>query len=322
MINDYKALEDRVGLCDRSDWGLLKLSGNDRLRFLHNQTTNDINRLSPGQGCDTVFVTSTGRILDLATAYVTEAAILVLVSPNRRQQLMAWMDRFIFPMDKVELADISQENAILTLIGSKSDNLLKSLVIEQIIGQPEGNHQQVQIAGSSIRIAVGSGLAIPGYNLIVPIDEKSKVWEQLTVKGAISLSDRDWEQLRIQQGRPAPDHELTQEYNPLEAGLWKTISFEKGCYIGQETIARLNTYKGVKLRLWGIRLSMAVEPGTLVMLKDEKVGVVTSYTETEQGGFGLLYVRTKAGGEGLTVSVGETSGELLSVPFLSHEYYS
>lgn len=58
---------------------------------------------------------------------------------------------------------------------------------------------------------------------------------------AVPLGDRVWEQLRIQQGRPAPDQELTEDYNPLEAGLWQTISFEKGCYIGQETIARLNT---------------------------------------------------------------------------------
>ncbi|MGH2414572.1 MAG: YgfZ/GcvT domain-containing protein, partial [Microcystaceae cyanobacterium] len=241
-----KTVQTGVALYNHCHWGLLKLSGEDRSRFLHNQSTNDINRLLPGQGCDTVFVTSTGRTLDLATVYVTEDAILLLVSSNRRQQLMQWMDRFIFPMDKVELRDISQEYAIFTLIGPESKTLFRELGIEEILTQPEANHTLAQIGGSSIRIAVGSGLGLPGYILIVPVETAAAILTQLTAKGTITLSDRDWEQLRIQQGRPVPERELTEEYNPLEAGLWQAISFEKGCYIGQETIARLNTYKGVK----------------------------------------------------------------------------
>ena len=72
--------------------------------------------------------------------------------------------------------------------------------------------------------------------------------------------------MRIQQGRPKSDRELTEDYNPLEAGLWQTISFEKGCYIGQETIARLNTYKGVKQKLWGIKLDRSVSPQTPIFV--------------------------------------------------------
>ena len=126
--------------------------------------------------------------------------------------------------------------------------------------------------------------------------------------------------LRILQGRPAPDRELTDDYNPLEVGLWQTISFNKGCYIGQETIARLNTYKGVKQHLWGIRLSAPAVPGTVITVGDEKVGNLTSYTETTAGYFGLGYIRTKAGGAGLVVHVGEVEGEILEVPFVSHNY--
>ena len=134
------------------------------------------------------------------------------------------------------------------------------------------------------------------------------------------MGDRIWEQLRIQQGRPTPDRELTDDYNPLEAGLWKTISFEKGCYIGQETIARLNTYKGVKQQLWGVRLQATVEPGTVVRVGEEKVGKLTSFTETDQGPFGLAYIRTRAGGVDLKVQVGDVEGEIVDVPFLTHEY--
>ncbi|MGL5876696.1 MAG: YgfZ/GcvT domain-containing protein [Xenococcaceae cyanobacterium] len=318
--NDRIALQaasEGVALYDRSHWGIIKISGGDRLRYLHNQSTNDFQALKPGQGCETVFVNSTARTIDLTTAYVTEDAVLILVSPHRRQKLMEWLDRFIFPMDKVELTDVSTDYAVFNLVGKQSDRLLQELGMDAIIDRPQNNHQAID----SLRIAVGNGLAIPGYTFIVPVAESASIWSKLTAGGAIPLGDLLWEQLRIQQGRPTPDRELTEDYNPLEAGLWQTISFSKGCYIGQETIARLNTYKGVKQRLWGVKLDAPVEPNTTVTLENDKVGILTSYTDTENGSFGLAYIRTKAGGAGLKVKVGNASGELVAVPYLSHEYF-
>lgn len=118
------ATKQGVAIYDRSYWGLLKISGADRLRFLHNQSTNSIQSFKPGEGCDTVFVTSTARTLDLATALITEDAILVLVSPNRRQQLMEWLDRYIFPMDQVELQDITHDYAVFSLLGERVPRFL------------------------------------------------------------------------------------------------------------------------------------------------------------------------------------------------------
>ena len=315
-----EAIDNGVAICDRSHWGLLKITGEDRLRYLHNQSTNDFEKLQPGQGCDTVFVTSTARTLDLATAYVTEDAVLVLVSPNRREQLLTWLDRFIFPFDKVELSDISADLAIFSLIGEPSSTILSKIASEAISLEKLAEHQTANIADVPVRIARGSGLANSGYTLIVDRDRASAVWSKILEMGAVPFGDRLWENLRIQQGRPVPDQELTEDYNPLEAGLWGTISFEKGCYIGQETIARLNTYNGVKQKLWGIKLSQPVAPNTPLTLEDSKVGVLTSYTNTPSGYFGLGYVRTKAGGEGLQVTVGEAQGELVAVPFIRHQH--
>lgn len=329
--NDREALvsaREGIALYDRSHWGLLKLSGDDRLRYLHNQSTNDFEALKSGQGCETVFVNSTARTIDLTTAYVTDDAVLILVSANRRQYLLGWLDRFIFPMDKVELADISTSYAVFNLIGLECDLILQQLGIETIIGQAQYNHQLVEIVSQTsqnknipIRLAVGNGLTIPGYTVIVPIAESAQLWEKLTKMGAIPLGEKAWEQLRIYEGRPIPDRELTEDYNPLEAGLWHTISFSKGCYIGQETIARLNTYKGVKQRLWGIKLDAPVEANTQISIEGNKVGILTSCTETDKGFFGLAYVKTKAGDAGLKVQLGNTLGELIAVPYVSHEYY-
>ncbi|MBW4661326.1 MAG: folate-binding protein [Drouetiella hepatica Uher 2000/2452] len=314
-----QAVQTGVAICDRSHWGRIEVSGNDRLRFLHNQTTNDFQSLKPGQGCDTVFVTSTARTIDLATAYVLESAVLLLVSPGYSQKLTQWMDRYIFFADQVDLKDITGDTATFSLLGKNSDDLVTQIGAGAIVGQPYGSHQVFEITGVEVRIAVGSGLATSGYTLIVN-GEAAVLWKTLTEAGAAPLGDRLWEQLRITEGRPVPGHELTEDINPLEAGLWQTISLSKGCYIGQETIARLHTYKGVKQQLWGIRLSQSAAPESVVMLGEEKVGVLTSMTETERGYLGLAYIRTKAVSPNLKVQVGETEGELVALPFVSHEY--
>jgi folate-binding protein YgfZ len=312
-----QAAKTGVVLCDRSHWGRIRVSDADRIRFLHNQSTNDFQRLQPGTGCETVMVTSTARTIDLVSAYILDDAVLLLVSPNRCETLMQWLDRYIFLADKVQLTDITSETATFSLIGVDSDTIIQKLGGGEIIGQPQGNHLLIN---DQVIVAVGSGLAMPGYTLILPVAHQQKLWDQILELGALELSDRAWDRLRILQGRPVPDLELTDDYNPLEVGLWQTISFDKGCYIGQETIARLNTYRGIKQYLWGIRLNGPVAPGEVITIGDEKVGKLTSYTETTDGYFGLGYIRSKAGGVGLQVQIGETTGEIVAVPFVSHEY--
>lgn len=323
------AAQHYAAVCDRSHWGRIQVTEADRQAFLHNQSTNDFKSLKAGQGCDTVFVTPTARTIDLATGYVLEDAVLVVVSPNRREYLLTWLDRYIFFGDKVQLTDVTDRTAMFSLIGPESLALLEKLGAgvttpsgncEAITNQPYASHALLEIAGQPARIAVGSGLALAGYTVIVDAAAATVVWAALTQAGAAPISDSVWEQLRIQQGRPMPEHELTDDYNPLEAGLWKTVSFNKGCYIGQETIARLDTYKGIKQQLWGIRLSGLAEPGAIITVSEEKVGKLTSCTNTEQGFFGLGYIRTKAGGAGLKVQVGDCEGEVVEVPFLTHDH--
>jgi folate-binding protein YgfZ len=308
-------------LYDRSHWGLLSLKGSDRLRFLHNQTTNNIQSLAVGQGCDTVFVNSTGRTLDLATAWIAEDEVLVLVSPNRRQLLLDWMDRYLFPMDKVELADLSGQYAIFTLLGDVEDIQLDFADLKDLSERPEASHIKTKFAGIDCQVAKGTGLAMPGFTLLISAVDAPMLWSVLIDRGATPMGDRDWEKIRIQQGRPASDRELTEDYNPLEAGLWHAISFNKGCYIGQETIARLNTYKGVKQRLWGIVLDRPIDTGTALTLNGEKVGILTSCLATPTGALGLGYLRTKAGEAGLEMAVGESTGKIIAVPYLRHDYY-
>lgn len=315
-----EALETGAVLIDRSHWGLLEMTGGDRLRFIHNQTTNTFTQRQPGEGCDTIFVTSTARTIDLATVYLTDEALLMLTSPGQDQRLMAWMDRYIFPADQVALANLTGTMAIFSLVGPGSAAVLKSLGIEPEANLPTAHHRSVDLGGVDLRLAVGSGLALTGHTLLLPLESAASVWQQLTNAGAIPAGESLWQQLRVQQGRPSPDRELTEDYNPLEAGLWEAVSFDKGCYIGQETIARLNTYQGVKQQLWGLQLSQIVNSGEIIFAGDDKVGLLTSVVETPEGPRGLGYIRTKAGGAGLAVSVGDATGIVVDLPYLARGY--
>ncbi len=309
------AVETGVVICDRTHWGLLELTGTDRLGFLHNQSTNDLKVLKPGQGCDTVILTSTARTIDLVSAFVTENSVLLLVSPNRREQLLQWFDRYIFFGDKVEICDRTPALTTFSLLGPQSRAMLETWGVT--LPTELKQHQTVTIQDITVRIVAGSGLSVPGYTLIVQQEQAADLWQLCIKAEAVPMGTQAWEQLRIQQGRPSPDAELTEDYNPLEAGLWHTISLDKGCYIGQETIARLNTYNGVKQQLWGIKLTGPAESGTPIFVQEKKVGVLTSQAQTTDGYLGLGYIKTKAGGAGLAVQMGEVTGTVVDVPCLT-----
>jgi tRNA-modifying protein YgfZ len=309
-----------VAIYDSSDWGKIQVGDRDRLRFLHNQSTADFEKLQAGEGCDTVFVTSTARTIDLATGLILDEEVLLIVSPNRRKYLFDWLDKYIFFADRVKLKDVTDTLSSFTLMGAESASVLVQLGCPGLTDLPLHSHQLHHINGIEVRIAIGTELGLPGYRLICDRSSAPALQQTLTNLGAVTVDENAWEYLRIMQGRPKPDAELTEDYNPLEVGLWDNISFTKGCYIGQETIARLNTYKGVKQYLWGIKLAGSVAVGMAITVDGEKVGVLTSYSETDAGIIGLGYVRSKAGGVGLKVMLGDVEGKVISLPFVRHEY--
>jgi tRNA-modifying protein YgfZ len=309
-----------VAIYDSSEWGKILVSDRDRLRFLHNQSTADFEKRQAGEGCDTVFVTSTARTIDLATGLILDDEVLIITSPNRRKYLFDWLDKYIFFADRVKLKDVTDTLASFTLMGAESASVLAQLGCPESTDLPLHSHQVHHINGIEVRIAIGTELGLPGYRLICDRSNAPSLHQALTNLDAVTVDEDAWECLRIEQGRPKPDAELTEDYNPLEVGLWDTISFTKGCYIGQETIARLNTYQGVKQYLWGIKLAGSVAVGTVITVDGEKVGVLTSCSEIDGEVKGLGYVRSKAGGIGLKVTVGNLAGEIIDLPFVRHEY--
>ncbi len=300
-------------LTDRSHWGLIRLTGSTRHTFLHNQTTNDFNRIRPGTAQNTVWLTSTARVIDFVTVLVEDDAHWMITSPERREILLNWMPRFVFFMDDVKFHDETGKYKIFSVHGSGSDELLTALGGSPIA---KGTHNQFTLANvEKVRVLADSGLIQTGYTFIVPIEQADTLWQAIVDFGASILSPEAWNDERVRQGRPAADHEMTEEYNPLEVGLWNAVSFAKGCYIGQEIVARLDTYQKLKQQLWGLRLAAPVAPGTPIHHDGQEVGTVTSVTS--DGMVGLGYVRVKAGGAGLDVTINDTPAEVVDIPFIT-----
>ncbi|HIK21236.1 MAG TPA: folate-binding protein YgfZ [Synechococcus sp. M44_DOE_062] len=305
-------------LLDRSGWGRLRMRGSPGLDYLHNQSTQNLKVLQPGQGADTVFVTPTAGILDLATVYVGEEDCWIWTSPQRRSLLMQSLRRMLPLVRGAELKDETDQTFGFGLLGSQSQALLEKVVGSEGIPTGPYEHRTVEIQGIPVHLAWGTGLAQAGFTLWGTIDRKAALEECLLQAGAKLAAPELWEALRLEAGRPAADQELTPDYNPLEAGLWQAVSLGKGCYVGQEVLAKQVTYKRIRQTLWGISLQGEAHPGTEILRQGEKIGLLTSAGLTSQGYLGLGYVRTKFNpAEGLEVEVGSVPGVLTRMPFLS-----
>ncbi len=302
----FHAAFDASALFDLSHWGRLRVGGRDCLRFLHNMTTAAFEGARPGDVIEAVVLTAKARMIDLVTAVVAGEHVGLITSPERRAVLPEWFRRFIFFNDDVRIADVSEQSRLFALVGPRSDEVLSAAFTAEL--PDAGRSAMGHVAGEPVLVAAGSGLGAPGYRLLVPGGANAgAVWDGLLEagvgRGLVVGEEGVWEQLRVWYGRPAADREITEEYNPLEAGLWHAIRFDKGCYIGQEVVARLDTYRKIKQHLMRVELERSVPPGNEVMVAGEPVGQLTSVAQTPLGTFGLAYIHREAAQPGVEVLV-------------------
>ncbi|TYH85459.1 hypothetical protein ES332_D02G268000v1 [Gossypium tomentosum] len=142
--NDDEALDafdNGVVVMDLSHFGRIRASGDDRIQFLHNQTTANFECLSEGQGCETVFVTPTARTIDIAYAWIMKKAVLLMVSPETCGNITEMLNKYIFFADKVEIQDITKQTCLFALSGPKSSEVMANLNLGDLVGQPYGTNR-------------------------------------------------------------------------------------------------------------------------------------------------------------------------------------
>jgi folate-binding protein YgfZ len=313
---EHRALREGCGLLDRSERGKLALSGSGAVEFLNGQVTNELAGLSPGDGCYAAFLTHKGKMLGdlriLALGEQPSAPPSELLLDTERVALQGLFDmirRFKVGYD-VELAKRTLERAMLSLIGPESAALaaLESLPAAEHANTP------VEIAGVSA-LAVRTDV---GVDLICDAADSERLSAALIERGATTVSATAAECLRVERGRPRYGVDIDETTIPQEEALnERAVSFTKGCYVGQETVARLHWRGKPNRHLRGLRLSAPAAPGEQLQLGERSVGRLGSAVLSPQlGPIALALVRREAE-PGATVTVGEqgVTAEVTELPF-------
>lgn len=287
----YQAAITRAAWRDVSHFGRFRVAGKDAGALLHHLTTNDIKRLKPGSVQDAVLVSNKARVLDWLSVFHLADGFLVLTSPNRRDIFAPHARRFVLFRQDVQIEDVSESSAMFGLFGPDAEEVLSSLCPTSPI--EAGEVRELDCGGATIMAARTRRLPCGGGYWLWSHD-RERLQQLVQKSGAPSVDAETYNVLRVESGLPATGLELSEDVNPWEARLDESISLSKGCYNGQEIIARLNTYQKVKQRLCGLRLETALDMGTAAELKvDGRVaGAITSSVLSPRfGPIALAYVR-------------------------------
>jgi tRNA-modifying protein YgfZ len=311
LSEDYRALSDGCGLLDRSERGKLALTGADVVEFLNGQITNELADLEPGEGRYAAFLTHKGKMLgDMRVLVVAgDGDELELLLDTERPALQALFDmirRFKVGY-RVELHKRTLERGLLSLIGPGAAQLAG---VDP--GPAEHSSAAVEIDGVGA-LAIRTDL---GIDLLCLAEQTTALGSALLARGAVRVGEDAVECLRVERGRPRYGIDLDESVIPQEAGLnERAVSFTKGCYVGQETVARL-FYKGKPNRhLRGLVLGAPAERGTELRLGERVVGHISSVAASPRlGPIALALVRREAE-PGVTVTAGETDAQVVELPF-------
>ena len=314
----YEAAHRHAAFFIQSDAGYLHIGGEDQVAFLQRQTTNDVRLLSPERAIVTVLTSPTARILDVFLLLKEIDTIGVITLPGRGSATGRYLRGRIFFMDRVTVTDASSTIAQIDLEGPGAGAVLRMLGV----AQPPILDQVLQAIISEVptRVIGRKGLLGPGYRLLVPTEALEVVIRALEGNGAAPLTLESYETLRIEAGRPGPQNELTEEYTPLEVNLGDAISDRKGCYTGQEIIARQLTYDKVTRHLVGLRPETPIAAGDQVLAEEKPIGIVTSAAISPRfGPIALAVIKRPYDQPNTAVMItGETSSaraKVVSLPF-------
>jgi folate-binding protein YgfZ len=302
-VSGLDAALQTCAVLDRSDLGRLLATGPDLLALLHRLSTGDVKSLAPGEGRETVITNAKGRIVErLFVHHLGNDGVLLVSGPGGSARVLVHLKKFTFA-ENTGLADITESTFAAALLGPRYAECARTVGIPELAPYATAS---VVIAATEVHVVRTNGFDADGVLVIGPKDGAGSVVGALTAAvAAVSGSTLDAEGLeswRILKGLPASGHELTEDYNPLEAGLRNAISFTKGCYVGQEVVARLNTYDKVSRAL--VRLDFAAGTptpavGAPVLVGGVVAGAVTSaiLPDGRTAPVALAYVKTRELGD-------------------------
>ncbi len=336
MLRHYREFREGCGVVDCGDRTQLELTGRDRQSFLHNLCTQEIKRLAPGQGCE-AFVTSVqGRCLGYILVFCTESAILIDTEPAQAAALLPHFEKYHITED-VQLVDRSQDWSELLLIGpSALDVLSRFASVRDLAEVPEGakapdwatvlegdyGHTTIRSGDLPCRVRRVPMADAPCLSVSFERAHQDDVANGLRQAGGLFGEDpaaaaAAFEMARVEIGFPRygwdiTDRNLPQEVNRNE----RAISFQKGCYLGQETVARLDALGHVNRLFIGLRCAGDARRGDPLEVAGQSVGEVTSaaFSPRAESVIARAYLRSQYTQPGTIVILPSGPAEVISAP--------
>ena len=318
LETDYAALTDSCGFVELQRWSVISLSGEDRHTFLQNMCTNDIKQLSPGQGCEAFCTDVKGKIHAHVFVLLGEEKTTLLTFPDQAAGIIASLDRYIIRED-VQLADETESSQLLFVSGSgAAESLKRPAPIELDSLNEPWQHARFELErgrGAMVRFPLSGRDA---FLLLIEAGAEG-LMEKLKQAGATQCSSEAWNVLRIESGLPLFGIDFHGEHLPQEIARDSlAISFTKGCYLGQETVARLDALGHVNKQLVTVKYPDDAQPapGIPLTYQQKQVGEATSVAVSPAVGapIGIAMIRREANAVGTVLDSPVGPVEVIATP--------
>lgn len=296
LVTQYRAGHERAVVATRPRLGRLAIGGADALDLLHRLSTNQVSTLRPGEGTATVLTTAKGRIVDLVILYRLADRLIALCGDDRARPVIDWIERYTF-REEVTVDDLTASHGTLAIFGPQSAQQVDRVCGARSSGRTLHHPIEATIGEARAIVARTFPRGGDGYLITAEAGAIDAILARLLEAdhGVVLAGEPCIEVMRIEAGLPAAGRELTESYNPWEARLQDAISLDKGCYVGQEVIARLNTYDKVSKQLVRLRCAdgPAPGPGAKLLVGETASGTLTSVAMVpgEAHAVALGYVR-------------------------------
>ena len=330
-LAEYNALRTSIGVIDLSFRSRICMAGADRVRFLHGQVTNDVKKLCAGEGCYAAITTAKGKMESDLNIFALADELFLDFEPGLTEKISQRLEKFIVA-DDVQIVDVLPHYGLLGVQGPKAENVVRSLDLFPKI--PAAHFNSLKISDATlgdIYLANNSRLGAGGFDLFVPNNSLGAVADKL-IAAAKQIGGRacGWtafETARIEAGIPRFGADMDGTNIPLECGIEsRAVSYNKGCYIGQEVINRIHSIGHVTRELRGLRLADDLKTlpqrGDKLFFNGKEAGHVTSAVKspTLNQIIALGYVRREANqiGNELTLrsAAGESPAKIVELPFV------